>query len=453
MYTTEAFIRLTTTTVQMTPVLSSPVSMATAASVTADESYEDYFDPRFPRWVSVVLLILGLIGNTLSLIIFLGKHMKKNSTFIYLAFLSVVDLFVLSFGLGDIIMISYFKFVVRNHSFLVCRVHTFLTYASTHLSSFILASVSIDRAIATNLINFAKKYCKTEMANKIILLNCVVVIAINFHSLLFLGYEVPVSPSPVIYSNNTSNDDMLNSVNGNNSYNNMFLSSPIGQPTSQFVCGSKNGTLYDKFLDPYFETIDLLCYAILPFITMAICTFLIVRVIFISANRLNKKNMLKENKDANKSNKPLLPPAKNSAKNEDKSTAASNNNNTTHQISTAAAVPAKKSALDKQNNARKSKTLHLTYTLVTINGLFFALVSPLVITLVLLSGKDNIIDNKLIINTVYLLAYSNHSFNFIFYGVSSPPFRESVLKLFRLKKENDRPKPAAAADANNMAMI
>ena len=153
--TTEAIIQLTTN--GPTVSVLSPVPAASAAS-SSDESYEDYFDPRFPRWLSIVLLVLGIFGNTLSLIVFLGKHMKKNSTFIYLAFLSIIDLFVLSFGLGDMIMISYFRIVLRNYSRSVCRIHTFLTYASTHLSSFILASVSIDRAIATNLINFAKKY-------------------------------------------------------------------------------------------------------------------------------------------------------------------------------------------------------------------------------------------------------------------------------------------------------
>lgn len=152
------------------------------------ESYENYFDPRFPRVLSVFLWFVGLFGNILSIWVF-SRLFKKNSTFVYLLFLCLVDLFVLVFGLGDIILFSYFGFVAREQSIFVCRAHTFLTYVSTHLSSFILASVSIDRAIATNLITYAKVFCKRRMAYKVVLLNLCLAALSNSHYLLFLGYE------------------------------------------------------------------------------------------------------------------------------------------------------------------------------------------------------------------------------------------------------------------------
>mgnify|MGYP003385304060 CR=1 FL=1 len=152
-------------------------------------SYEDYFDPRLPKWPSLVLFILGLFGNLLSVWVFIQRQMRKHSTFVYLAFLCFVDLYVLLFGLGDLILISYTGIILRNKSLIVCRLHTFLTYTFTQLSSFILASVSIDRAIATNAINFAKSFCKPRVAHRVILANCCLAVALNFHSLLFLGYE------------------------------------------------------------------------------------------------------------------------------------------------------------------------------------------------------------------------------------------------------------------------
>jgi hypothetical protein len=86
-----------------------------------------------------------------------------------------------------------------------------------------------------------------------------------------------------------------------------------------------------------------------------------------------------------------------------------------------------KAAKDRQN-----KAIHLTYTLLTINVLFFLLVSPLVIVIIM--PKDANIP-KYVYNIVYLLAYANHSFNFIFYGLSSPPYRESIIKILGLKKD------------------
>ena len=96
------------------------------------QSYFDYFDPRFPRFMTIVLLIVGIFGNVLSLIVFCHESMKKNSVFKYLAYLSIVDLFVIILGLGDMIAISYFKFIIRNYSIVFCRLHTFF-YIRLHI--------------------------------------------------------------------------------------------------------------------------------------------------------------------------------------------------------------------------------------------------------------------------------------------------------------------------------
>ena len=116
--------------------------------------------------------------------------MRKNATFIYLACLSLVDLCALLTGLGDIVLISFFRLIVREQSVYICRISTFLLYSSTHLSSFLLASVSIDRAIATNFIQLAKKFSKPQTAYTIILVSTLVAVFLNFHFLLFLGYRI-----------------------------------------------------------------------------------------------------------------------------------------------------------------------------------------------------------------------------------------------------------------------
>jgi hypothetical protein len=218
-------------------------------------SYEDYFDPRLPKWVSLVLFFVGIFGNLLSVWVFSQRQMRKNSTFVYLAFLCFVDLYVLCFGLGDLILISHFGIVLRNKSLLVCRLHTFLTYTFTHLSSFILASVSIDRAIATNLINFAKSYCKPRVAHRVILINCALAILLNAHTLGYMGYMQRVDNNKTSY---------------------------------HITCDAEKDSLYDYFINPYFQWLDLIFYAILPFITMAICSFFIIRVMFASNKRLKK---------------------------------------------------------------------------------------------------------------------------------------------------------------------
>ena len=134
---------------------------------------------------------------------------------------------------GDLVPFTYFEFVICHVSIFMCRTHSFFIhfYTFTRLSSFIFASVSIERAIATNLIIFAKDYCKQKIAYRISLLNFLLATLFNSHYLYFLGYEV-------------SHQD---SVNKSSNY---FL-----------VCASKIRTTYDLFLDPYNQWLDLACYA------------------------------------------------------------------------------------------------------------------------------------------------------------------------------------------------
>ena len=239
----------------------------------ANDSYENYFDSKFPSWISVVLLIVGIFGNSLSLFVFSQKSMRQKSTFVYLAVLSVIDIFVIVLGLSDIILISYFKFILRNQSLVICRFHTFLTYTFTHLSSFILAVVSIDRAIATNCIIYSRNFCKPNTAYRVILLAALLAGLINFHSLVFLGNEFYITTNSTNYLNDLSNGTLNYSV----------------QTIKSFECLSVKGTVYDNFLDPYFMWIDLFFYAIFPFFIMMICTIMIAKVLFKSKNRFKKR--------------------------------------------------------------------------------------------------------------------------------------------------------------------
>jgi hypothetical protein len=366
--------------------------------IDVQESYEDYFDPLFPRWIALVIFIIGILGNFVSILVFFQKKMQKNSTFVYLSYLCVVDLLVILLGLGDILFMTYFHVIIRNRSALICRFHTFLIYASTHLSSFILASVSVDRAIASNWFNFARTYCKPKNAYRVLIVNFLLVVLINFHSLLFLGHE---SKMPLFKAD--SNESLYEYT---------------------YQCSSKNGTLYDRFLDPYFQWMDLIFYAIAPFVVMASATILILRVIIMSNKRMHRSLTNGPSSIHSKSERRQRETLK------EKKRKISRTNSLMGKFSLNSTISTKS---DSKSNARYNKTLQLTYMLISINALFFFLVSPLAISYILIKGKESVQYHKIFFNIVYLLAYSSHSFNFIFYGLSSPPYRQSLKKLFKFK--------------------
>jgi hypothetical protein len=216
-------------------------------------------------------------------------------------------------------------------------------------------------------------------------------IVVNFHSLIFLGnYEA---------------DDTVN----NNNITNHNITNKSAGPT-RFSCSSKLGSIYDKFLIPYFQYIDMLSYVIVPFFIMMVCTLFIVKVLITT----NKKN--KHVKGI--TNKTIRAPS------EEPSIIINNNQQ----------LRAEKGTL-LRNKKRTSRNKNITWTLISLNTLFFCLLSPLLFVQAFMSHYMD--KNKMLTNIIYLLAYSNHCFNFVFYGLSSPPYRKAFKKIFGCDKSND----------------
>ena len=100
--------------------------------------------------VFAVLISIGIIGNAINIKVFSHKSMRKNSTFKFLFYLSIIDLFVLLICATDSLMTYGYLVIIRLYSESTCKMHTFLTYFLTHMSSVVLMIVSIDRAIVVS---------------------------------------------------------------------------------------------------------------------------------------------------------------------------------------------------------------------------------------------------------------------------------------------------------------
>lgn len=146
-------------------------------------------------------------------------------------------------------------------------------------------------------------------------------------------------------------------------------------------------------------------YAIVPFLVMVVCTFFIVKVVFKSYN--NQKRLSNVSIDFDMTNGASLLSGG----------------------GTAGGGKGRRSIQAIKNSHRKK---NISYTLISLNVLFFALVSPLLFLLAFLSGAENIREYKFYIDIVYILAYSNHCLNFVFYGLSSPPYRKAVKILLKI---------------------
>jgi len=225
----------------------------------------DIYDPRITRPFALVCLFIGSIGNSLSFIVFTQKQLRTHSTFRYLAYLSIVDLIVLYLGLGNLILRDYFLFDIRVQNLFLCKFHTFLTYVTTQLSSWILTIVSIDRAIACTVIQLNKRICRPKSADRIFFGMCIIISLLNSHILLFMGSKDTINHGSLL---NTSYQDIV-------------------------ICTHNTSTMYFKFFEKPYNIIDLLSYVLIPFIIMTICAGIIAYRLFFSLSHTTMHRAIK----------------------------------------------------------------------------------------------------------------------------------------------------------------
>ncbi|CAF2367598.1 unnamed protein product [Rotaria sp. Silwood2] len=381
------------------------------------------FDPHLVRYGSIFLLIVGTFGNIVSFIVFISETLRKSSTFRYLALLSLMDLLVLYSGLLDLfLMIEYGgTFSLRHLNPIACRLHTFITYWSQHSSSWILSFISVDRAIATNCIKFARKFCTPRSAEYIVGIILFFTALFNFHELILLRLQ-DVNPSEyrdahttlLPYHLNTTTQESsisygidinnilltkrnlqsITSICDNSSWNFLCLrnkrdlfdsnlttnKSPLKTKITIKKCAPLKDSTYEHFWDHVWEWGDVCLYALIPFTVMSIGTFFIVYRVYYQQRRVFRS---------------------------------------------------RRSGINNAMGATPNKAKSLFYLLFTLNLLYFILVSPVVlVTTILFRNPKEEIAYPRLKAIIYLMQYCNHSLNFIFYGITSPPYRRILCEWF-----------------------
>ncbi|CAF1114830.1 unnamed protein product [Rotaria sp. Silwood1] len=381
------------------------------------------FDPHLVRYGSIFLLIVGTFGNIVSFIIFINEALRKSSTFRYLALLSLTDLLVLYSGLLDLfLMIEYGgTFSLRNLNPIACRLHTFITYWSQHSSSWILSFISVDRAIATNRIKFARKFCTPRSAEYIVGIILFFTALFNFHELILLRLQDvnPIeyrndNPTLLPYHLNITTQEASTSygfdINNKllNKRNVQSITSICDNPLWNFLClrnkrdifvsnlttnklTSKSkitmkkcaplkDSRYELFWDHVWEWVDVCLYALIPFTIMSIGTFFIVYRVYYQQRRVFRS---------------------------------------------------RRSGVNNSLAATPNKAKSLFYLLFTLNLLYFILVSPVVlVTTILFRNPNEELAYPRLKAIIYLMQYCNHSLNFIFYGITTPPYRRTLCEWF-----------------------
>jgi hypothetical protein len=361
--------------------------------------------------VMIVIIFIGLVGNLLNLIVFSQKSMRIISTFHFLIYLSIIDIFVLSICSTSALLNYSFDFEIKLNANWLCRLHSFAANFFRHMASVVLMIVNIERAylvrdkspvekkrttISSNrfdsnlIINFIKSY----RIDLIVVATAILLAFINLHYFLFFHLaEAENNNESLVFREKFNNHTFYNfsslnrlSIKDLSNLNVTEISSTKNLNNKQKsqnllpekACIPKSKTVYTFFYMNIWSHFDTLIYSVIPFIVMIICSSLILIEV--------------------------------------KSKTASFSSNLTG--STNRKLIAKRK--------RKNKQLLI---LLIITDVFFLVCS---LPYCLNNNFNNFLDsnNRLTLFIYNIMAYSNNSFNFLFYGMFSSRYRAILASLF-----------------------
>lgn len=132
--------------------------------------------------ISPFLMLIGLVGNTISFLVLYKLFRSKKTTFhLFLAVLSLNDLIVIFSGLLRYWIINTFGIDVRDQSDASCKIQLYVIYTTMQYSAWILVSVSLQRCIIVAWPNrFAQIYTLKAASIQLVVIFSILS-AINFH--------------------------------------------------------------------------------------------------------------------------------------------------------------------------------------------------------------------------------------------------------------------------------
>ncbi|ELT90908.1 hypothetical protein CAPTEDRAFT_26880, partial [Capitella teleta] len=125
-----------------------------------------------------IMVVVGLLGNLISFLVFVATYMRRLSSSVYLAALSMVDMVflmcvLLSWGVN--IGISTYQ----KDGW--CQMFTYFTYVSSFLSVWYVVSFTVERYIAVHFPLRRFEFCTTNRAKIVVLsLACLAAVIYSF---------------------------------------------------------------------------------------------------------------------------------------------------------------------------------------------------------------------------------------------------------------------------------
>ncbi|CAF3657013.1 unnamed protein product [Rotaria socialis] len=202
---------------------------------------------RFFSLYALALVIIGTLGNLITIIILCRPSLRRYVTMRYLVAVSVCDIISL-YGWN---LNNFYKFSISSRrtnleeiSLVHCRVVSYLTFVGLQLSSWHLAAVSLDRCCSLYFLTWKQTYGKLSRTKYHIGILAIVCLLLNSHILFLNGYR-------------------------------------DGPPHYKVECYKRRTNPF--YIFPQWERIHLILYNLCPFSIMLLCNIYIIFVTVRSA--------------------------------------------------------------------------------------------------------------------------------------------------------------------------
>ena len=156
--------------------------------------YTDMYGTTFPEkdiaeylyiYGCPILLLLGTIGNVVTVIRFISMCQKVLSTILYLVVVCIMDLLVLYVRCGNSWVknsIQYdFEYASMHWSNTVCKIYPFLSNFAYHLSVWLLVAMVVETTLVSFRPHRLIKIYTLERARAVFLLIIVLLVCLNAH--------------------------------------------------------------------------------------------------------------------------------------------------------------------------------------------------------------------------------------------------------------------------------
>lgn len=144
------------------------VTQCDVITTTLDQVMTSYIEEKVSEWlwktIPVILFCVGIIGNSLTVLVIWRLGIKGQPTLVFLIFLAVTDSVVLLTGLPRYWLLYLFDLDLKTMSNVGCKAYYFFIYLSMQYSSWILVGVSLERVAKTYMpFTYKRLYSATKV--------------------------------------------------------------------------------------------------------------------------------------------------------------------------------------------------------------------------------------------------------------------------------------------------